>query len=303
MSDNNEKQRSRWWLASRLKQSIDEDHLTNIFTDILKRQELSSEFQVRVASKMSELPDPVTVFRTTNGNVNSLASAFISNLNRHYTNLHGKSSLDLTCFRAGTYTSEASGKSGKFYTLLFETEDILNAFEAGGWHLVITEGLLLIFPLPHFIRLNAAGRLHSLNGPSLCFIDAEIYSINDVSIPAHVINQPELITLEEIRHEWNVEVRRIMIERYGVDRYILDSEAEVISEEAFRGRDYLLYSQAQVSDEALVMLKVTNATPEPDGSFKDYWIRVPPTTESVMEALAWTFNMQEDKYRFLFFES
>ena len=44
------------------------------------------------------------------------------------------------------------------------------------------------------------------------------------------------------------------------------------------------------------MAKVVNATPEPDGSFKDYFLRVPPAMERARQAVAWTFRMQEMEY-------
>ena len=44
------------------------------------------------------------------------------------------------------------------------------------------------------------------------------------------------------------------------------------------------------------MVQVTNSTPEPDGSFKDYWLRVPPDTERAKQAVAWTFGKTEADY-------
>jgi hypothetical protein len=40
-------------------------------------------------------------------------------------------------------------------------------------------------------------------------------------------------------------------------------------------------------------VKVLNATPEPDGTFQDYYLRVPPDVESAREAVAWTFDMED----------
>lgn len=47
----------------------------------------------------------------------------------------------------------------------------------------------------------------------------------------------------------------------------------------------------------LVMVKVVNSTPEPDGQFKDYFLRVPPQMRRAKEAVAWTFNKTETKYQ------
>lgn len=44
------------------------------------------------------------------------------------------------------------------------------------------------------------------------------------------------------------------------------------------------------------MVKVVNSTPELDGSFKDYFLRVPPTMKRARQAVAWTFDVPEDDY-------
>jgi hypothetical protein len=38
------------------------------------------------------------------------------------------------------------------------------------------------------------------------------------------------------------------------------------------------------------MLEVENSTPEPDGSHKPYFLRVPPEVRTARETLAWTFE-------------
>ena len=44
-------------------------------------------------------------------------------------------------------------------------------------------------------------------------------------------------------------------------------------------------------DEPIVMVEVINATPEPDGTPKHYWLRVPPEITTAQEAVAWTFDI------------
>jgi hypothetical protein len=83
-----------------------------------------------------------------------------------------------------------------------------------------------------------------------------------------------------------------MIERYGQARYLLDSGATEIHRDDFG----TLYRKTIPGDESLMMVKVVNSTPEPDGSFKDYFLRVPPTMARAREAVAWTFAMPEAEY-------
>ena len=48
--------------------------------------------------------------------------------------------------------------------------------------------------------------------------------------------------------------------------------------------------------ESLVMVEVVNSTAEPDGEFKNYWLRVPPDVGTAREAVAWTFNLSTEEY-------
>jgi hypothetical protein len=48
--------------------------------------------------------------------------------------------------------------------------------------------------------------------------------------------------------------------------------------------------------EPIVMIEVVNSTPEPDGSWKRYWLRVPPNMLTVREAVAWTFGLSGSEY-------
>lgn len=83
-----------------------------------------------------------------------------------------------------------------------------------------------------------------------------------------------------------------MIERYGQAKYLLDSGAKEIHSDNYG----TLYRKDIEDDEPLVMVKVVNSTAEPDGTFKDYFLRVPPTMKRAREAVAWTFGMKETEY-------
>jgi hypothetical protein len=44
------------------------------------------------------------------------------------------------------------------------------------------------------------------------------------------------------------------------------------------------------------MVKVKNSTAEPDGTYKDYYLRVPPWMRTPSEAVSWTFGMIPYEY-------
>ena len=48
--------------------------------------------------------------------------------------------------------------------------------------------------------------------------------------------------------------------------------------------------------DAWAAVEVINGTPEPDGSFKHYFLQVPPEMQSARQAVAWTYDMTESEY-------
>jgi hypothetical protein len=137
------------------------------------------------------------------------------------------------------------------------------------------------------------GRLHSLTGPALAYPDGwGIWAVHGVRVPQYIIEQPQQITVAKIGGEANAEIRRVMIDRYGAAKFLLDSGAREISRDDWG----TLYRKPVPNDEPLVMVKVVNATPEPDGTFKDYFLRVPPQITTARSAVAWTFGMDAKEY-------
>jgi hypothetical protein len=143
-------------------------------------------------------------------------------------------------------------------------------------------------------RIDERDRLHALDGAALRFSDGfELYAIHGVRVEPWMVEQPERIDAETISSQRNSEVRRVLMERYGVARYLDDSRAQAIATDRC-GSLYRL--PAPHGGEPLVLVKVRNATPEPDGTWKDYFLRVPPSVGSPREAVAWTFGLEPAAY-------
>jgi hypothetical protein len=119
-----------------------------------------------------------------------------------------------------------------------------------------------------------------------------MHHIHGVKVDAYIVEHPEKITVKLIESENNAEVRRVMIERYGQARYLIDSGTKEIHCDDFG----TLYRKEIPNDEPLAMVKVVNSTPEADGKFKDYFIRVNPKCKTAHEAVAWTFNKTIENY-------
>jgi len=157
------------------------------------------------------------------------------------------------------------------------SEPLFEAFVSGAWLLHFTGDTLFWVAQPsvHTEHVEGSGRgrrLHNENGPALRSDIENIYFWHGVMVPAFVVTNPEWITVNHIETESNAEVRRVMIERYGQTRYLLDSGAELVHQDDW-GK---LYEKTIADDEPIVMVKVVNSTPEADGSYKDYFIRCHP---------------------------
>ena len=170
---------------------------------------------------------------------------------------------------------------------------LLEAFEAGAWLFWITADELVVAERPSAVRTDDRRRLHHASEPAFSWLsDIREFYIHGVHVPSYIIEQPETITITEIESERNAEVRRVMIERYGRARFLTESGAAQIHADDFG----ILYRKEVTGDEPIVMVKVINATPDPAGTFKDYFLRVPPTMRAAREAVAWTFEKEADAY-------
>ena len=174
------------------------------------------------------------------------------------------------------------------------SEPAFEAFVAGAWMLCWTDDTLywVAHPRVHLEKTAMGRRLHNDKFAAIESDAENLYFWHGVMVPAFVVVRPDWITIKHIEEEQNAEVRRVMIERYGQDHYLQDSKAEKMHEDDWG----VLYRKEIPNDEALVMVKVVNSTPEADGSFKDYFLRVPPNMTRARQAVAWTFGKEETEY-------
>ena len=157
---------------------------------------------------------------------------------------------------------------------------------------------------PVEIHMDDQNRLHNDNGPAIVMRDGwKIYSVHGVRLPSWIIEQTSNITVEKIEAERNTEIQRVMIERFGWDRYVSEARFSVIDYDERWG------TLRQKGDH--VVLEVVNRSPEPDGSFRHYILPVSLNCEPLMDdgrfgapqqltalnAVASTFGMTGDEYR------
>ncbi|MEV0355795.1 DUF6745 domain-containing protein [Nocardia sp. NPDC050697] len=163
---------------------------------------------------------------------------------------------------------------------------------AAGWWWPYEHAVVLSERPVRLLR-DEAGRLHCGDGAALAYPDGfALHAWSGMPVPAELVADLSTLTPERIRVEENAELRRVMLEHFGYDRYLTESNAEPVH----RDETGILWRIPLPGDEDVVMVEVVNSTAEPDGSFRTYWLRVPPGTATARAGVAWTFGLDEDEY-------
>lgn len=160
------------------------------------------------------------------------------------------------------------------------------------------DGLAIMLDRPIAVGFDEAGRLHHGDGPALQYPNGTaLWFDHGVELPSYVITDPDAITVERIDAQRNAEVRRVMTERFGPERLVREGGAELIDEDETGRLWRRTFPGARWNrPEPLVMVEVRNSTPEPDGSVRTYFLRVPPAIASARAAVAWTFGLEQTAY-------
>ncbi|MGW1174607.1 DUF6745 domain-containing protein [Kitasatospora sp. NPDC002543] len=161
-----------------------------------------------------------------------------------------------------------------------------------GWWWPYRE-VALLSERPTALHRDEAGRLDRADGPALEYADGfALHAWRGMPVPPEFLAGLAEATVERIRTEENAELRRVLLEHYGYERYLADSGAEPVH----RDETGVLWRIVLPDDEPVVMVEVVNSTPEPDGTHRTYWLRVPPSTRTARAGVAWTFGIPESAY-------
>jgi hypothetical protein len=179
------------------------------------------------------------------------------------------------------------------------------ARSGAGWWWAFSK-VAIVTSAPYRLNRDSENRLHCEHGPALAYPDGwAIWAIHGVRVAEKVITAPLTLGVGEIAYEPNLAVRRVMLERFGYERFIQQAGLEPVQADCF-GRLYRLDPQCFRSlnrpnlgyaTEPIALVEVVNATPEPDGGRRRYFLCVPPTTRTAHEAVAWTFGLRPREYQ------
>jgi hypothetical protein len=146
---------------------------------------------------------------------------------------------------------------------------------------------------PQLVRHDVSGRLHCADGPAVAYADGwSAFAWKGVLVPRWIIARPELVTVRAIATAQDPQVRRCMIEVLTPERFIANGGASRVAQD----ETGILWRQ-RWRWEAWAAVEVINGTPEPDGTFKHYFLQVPANMRSAREAVAWTYGLPEHRYR------
>ncbi len=149
-------------------------------------------------------------------------------------------------------------------------------------------GYAFVMERPTGYSFNDEGQLHNWPNPAVTFRDGSgIYRVGGLPIPKMYGE----LNFSKIDSQSNVEVRRVLRAFYGTEKYLKEADAEVIDKSEY-GTLWRWFDR----EGGVRMIELVNSTPEPDGSFKHYFLRVPGWMQTAKEAVAWTFNMHSDEY-------
>lgn len=159
------------------------------------------------------------------------------------------------------------------------------------------------------IKRNETGQIHCETGPAYISptrltwyrngkkygIDVDVfgtklYFFEGINVPEKIFRFPEKLTSKEIFAISNAEVRYAAIKLYGWDRL------ENIGKEIHRDKTGVLLHFEGILTEPVAVVKVRDASPDYDGSYRYYHLIVPPDCKTAKEAVAWTFRKTEEEY-------
>lgn len=104
-----------------------------------------------------------------------------------------------------------------------------------------------------------------------------------IPVSRRVVFQPETLSAAEILGERNAELRRVMIERFGYERLLAETQAVELDRDSDPGGERRLLRIPLEGDEDIVCVSVQC----PSTGHK-FILRVPPGMQSCRQAVAWT---------------
>jgi len=176
-----------------------------------------------------------------------------------------------------------------------QLEPLMRLATVAGWWWPF-EGACIITERPTVLHRDEAGRLHCDSGPALAYPDNwAIHAWHGRRIPAWLIEDKARLTPDTIEAEGNTELRCVMLEIFGFDKYIEARGAQLIAEDECLGLPRQLF-EINLAGEPVRLLRVVNGTVEPDGRRRQFHLGVPMECNTPHEAVSWSYGRPAQLY-------
>src|ERR1041384_5944960 len=105
--------------------------------------------------------------------------------------------------------------------------------KSAGWALP-HQNICWVSERHNILERDERGRLHNLVGPAVMYPDGwSIYSVHGVRVPGWILEEKQKLNAQVIDKEQNAEIRRVMIEIFGQEKYLIEGKAEKIHKDEF----------------------------------------------------------------------
>ncbi|KAB2849168.1 MAG: hypothetical protein F9K44_08770 [Hyphomicrobiaceae bacterium] len=147
------------------------------------------------------------------------------------------------------------------------------------------------------LKIDAViGKLHAASGPAIRYADGwERYFWKGVRVRRRLVEQPQGITLRRIDAEPDPVTRHCMIDIMTPEKFIASGAATKVAID----ETGTLWRRSWGVMGAWAAVEVVNGSPEPNGTYRHYFLTVPPTVRSARQGVAWTYGLAEHEYRSL----
>ncbi|WP_284262909.1 DUF6745 domain-containing protein [Bradyrhizobium iriomotense] len=281
--------RLRRRIASLVARRLHRKVLATIESDVNPADGLvSAAAEVVVRSVPEQNPSMFGQLRRTGLSLSGLLEAIVAP--RNFTTC-AAGPHDLSWLGAYDYLREVLGLRGETESL----RGLMQLAMSAGW-LQPHERTCWLAERPNLLCGDARDRLHQASGPALRYPDGwSIWAWRGVEVPRWIIEHKDRITLAAIDEQIDVQVRRCMIEIMTPERYVALGGATPIAED----ETGILWRRNWLAADAWAAVEVVNATPEPDGTRRHFFLQVPANLRTAREAVAWTYGMRAEAYAHL----
>jgi hypothetical protein len=191
--------------------------------------------------------------------------------------------------------------------------DLLDTLVKSGGRWYPFENIVVHCERPLAVSFDAQNRFHCETGPALHYRGDHMpaYYLQGRAVTKKLVEGRDKLTAKDVLAEGNQEVRRLMLDVIGIEKFLKEVGGKAIKSDEYgtlwvceeyqestrwtrpgRSNGY----QAQQIFESLTIVEVVNKTPEPDGTFRHYFLRVPPRYKTPKGAVAWTFSQRKIDY-------